>query len=150
MSESGKGGEMPPLRQPPQRTAEEDRERQSALPSNQFNEVAFGHPPQLQFGQQGHRSSPLPVMNPGMFDPQLMQQQMQMLMHQNHQLMMQQQGATGRPAQSNKNNKKGGQASWFNQEETDLLLDLIEEHLPMGQEGWLTVVDRFNKQVAPE
>ena len=49
-----------------------------------------------------------------------------------------------------KKKKTGGFAARFSLEEKNMLLDLIENVLPMGQECWLRVLSDYNKQVDME
>ena len=86
-----------------------------------------------------------------------MVQQMQAMMQQNQQLqaMLQNRRPDGMdtrppPRASKSKSKKGGYSQRFSTEETDLLLNLIEEQMPMGQECWLKVLDKFNHEVPME
>lgn len=44
-------------------------------------------------------------------------------------------------------NSRGGKATQFTQEETHMLLDLVEEVLPVGQEQWKIISNDFNSRV---
>ena len=147
---SGLDRGIPPLRQPSQLSQEERNERSNALPSNEINNVAFGsrqpspslmNPP---FPPVPYRPGQVP------YDPNMMQQ-MQAMMQQNQQLqaMLQNRRPDGMetrppPRASKSKSKKGGYSQRFSTEETDLLLNLIEEQMPMGQECWLKVLNKFN------
>ena len=56
------------------------------------------------------------------------------------------------PPPNNNNNpgRGGGKAKHFTSDETDLLLQLIKDRLPLGQIAWVALSDEFNAGVAPE